>query len=64
MTEQAAHMILEIPDERLNPAIRRWLRRLIDRAEHASYANITVRRSGLDEKFEADWVKYLTIKVE
>ncbi len=26
--------------------------------------NVTVRVDGRDEKFEADWIKYLTIKAE
>ncbi len=57
-------MILEIPDERLNEPMRRWLKRLLDRAQHANYVNVTVRRSGRDEKFEADWIKHLEIKAE
>lgn len=57
-------MKLAIPDEHLNASMRRWLTRLLDHVQHANYVNVTVRRSGRDERFEADWIKHLEIKVE
>ena len=57
-------MILEIPDEHLNASMRRWLTRLLVHVQHANYVNVTVRRSGRDERFEADWIKHLTIEAE
>ncbi len=57
-------MILEIPDDKLTDAQRRWLRRLLDRAKRAHYANVTIRLNGKDETFEADWVKHLIVKVD
>ncbi len=57
-------MRLIIPDEHLNASMRRWLTRLLDHVQHANYVNVTVRRSGRDERFEADWIKHLTIEAE
>lgn len=51
-------MLIEIPDEYINPLQRDSINKLLGFAKNMSFANIYVRIDGRDEHLEADYLNH------
>jgi hypothetical protein len=57
-------MVIEVPDEKLTTLERTVIRRIMERAPHASYMDLQMRIDEHEERFEADWLRYAKITLQ
>lgn len=54
-------MKVEIPDHCINEAMFHEMLRLIAMAKRARWTNAITRTDGIEQSFEADWIKHMVI---